>query len=246
MKDSPAPTSVPQVELWDLYDRHRNPLGRTIRRDPNGHTQIPAGTYHLVVECVIVDKSERILFTQRAPHVKHHPGYWECTTGSVMAGEDSITGVRREVLEETGLDFPSDKFILLKTIVTDIVIRDIYMVLLDKINLNEVHGEECEISAATTLSFDSMFLDRTSCCAPDGKQMMFRWAQIARIQSIMGMIRENVDKANGKTYKRQPRKAKAADYEACDPSDMSDTGKPAVRRGRPKKKPEFELEEVVF
>ena len=32
------------------------------------------------------------------------PGWWEVSGGAAMAGEDSIDAVKREILEETGLD----------------------------------------------------------------------------------------------------------------------------------------------
>jgi 8-oxo-dGTP pyrophosphatase MutT (NUDIX family) len=32
------------------------------------------------------------------------PGWWEVSGGGVMAGEDSADAVKREILEETGLD----------------------------------------------------------------------------------------------------------------------------------------------
>ena len=205
---------MPEKEYWDLYDRNRKPLGKRVVRDPNGHTQIPPMAYHLVVECVIVDKDRQILLTQRAPGVKHHAGYWECTTGSVMAGEDSLTGVHREVLEETGLDFPLDQFKLLRTIITDVVIRDIYVICLDKINLCDVKVMEGETSAATTLPFDTFLgITRGACVAPDGTYMRLRGPQVSRLLNLFGQIEKTVSSGEKKKPGRKKKAEQSKDSE---------------------------------
>jgi 8-oxo-dGTP pyrophosphatase MutT (NUDIX family) len=38
------------------------------------------------------------------------PGAWAATGGSAIAGEDSITAVRRELREELGVDLPPERF----------------------------------------------------------------------------------------------------------------------------------------
>lgn len=203
---------MPEKEYWDLYDRKRRPLGKKVIRDPNGHTQIPPLAYHLVVECVIVDMERQILLTQRALGVKHHAGFWECTTGSVLAGEDSRTGVHREVLEETGLDIPLDKFNLLKTIVTDVVIRDIYVVCIDKIKLEDIRVREGETSAATALPFTTFLgISGSACIAPDGTFMRLRGPQVSRLLQSFDLI----EKAVAKSEKKKPgRKKKKPEAEA--------------------------------
>ena len=85
-------------EPWDVFDADRNPTGRIMRRgDP-----IPTGDYHTVVYIWLKDAAGRFLLTRRAPN-KGYGNLWECTGGSVVAGEDSLTGAVREVREETGL-----------------------------------------------------------------------------------------------------------------------------------------------
>ncbi len=90
------------MELWDLLDCDRRPLGVT---HPRGHQYpMPKGTYHLVVTVFTVDREGRLLLTRRAPEKRMYPGYWEVTGGSGVAGEDSPTAAHRELLEETGID----------------------------------------------------------------------------------------------------------------------------------------------
>ena len=85
-------------EIWDVYDKYRCPTGKTHRRgDP-----LAKGDYHLVAHVWIQDSNGRFLLTMRSPN-KGFPNLWECTGGSALTGEDSLTAAVREVREETGL-----------------------------------------------------------------------------------------------------------------------------------------------
>lgn len=85
-------------ELWDIYDRDRRRTGRTIQRG-----QILAdGEYHLVVQVWIQGSDGKWLISRRSPN-KHMPLLWAPTGGSVIAGEDSLTGALRETKEELGI-----------------------------------------------------------------------------------------------------------------------------------------------
>ncbi len=86
-------------EIWDIYDENRMLTGRTHRRiDP-----IADGDYHLVVYACLQNSKGEFLITKRSPN-KGYPNMWECTGGSAVAGDDSLTAAIREVKEETGLD----------------------------------------------------------------------------------------------------------------------------------------------
>lgn len=98
-------------ELWDLYDKNRVLMGKThVRGIP-----LESGQYHLVVEIWTVDGAGHLLLTKRHPD-KHYGGLWECTGGSVVAGEDSITGAKRELLEETGIHAEEKELVFLGSI----------------------------------------------------------------------------------------------------------------------------------
>ena len=60
--------------------------------------------YHLTVLGVVVRPDGRFLITQRVMTKSWAPGWWEVSGGAVMAGEESLDAVIREVKEETGLD----------------------------------------------------------------------------------------------------------------------------------------------
>ena len=97
------------TEFWDVYDENRNKMGRThVRGAP-----VAPGDYHLVVGAIVLNCENQVLCTRRSPEKPIFPGRWECTQGSVTAGEDSLTGIRRELREETGLDFSPGQLTLL-------------------------------------------------------------------------------------------------------------------------------------
>lgn len=86
-------------ELWDIYNENRELVKRTQRRgDP-----MKDGDYHLTVHVWIRNKNKEFLITKRSPN-KGYPNMWECTGGSAVVGDDSLTAAIREVKEETGID----------------------------------------------------------------------------------------------------------------------------------------------
>ena len=82
------------MELWDIYDKDKKPTGRTMKE----------GEYHLSVLGVIQRPDGKYLITKRAADKAWAPGWWEVSGGAAIAGETSEDAVKREILEETGLD----------------------------------------------------------------------------------------------------------------------------------------------
>ena len=118
------------MELWDLLDQNRNPLGIT---HPRGRQYpMPPHTYHTVVTIFTVDAQNRILLTLRAPTKGMYPNYWEFTGGSGVTGEDSLTSAHRELLEETGIDCPCEELVLLGTLREPSAFMDCYLCRLDQ------------------------------------------------------------------------------------------------------------------
>lgn len=92
------------MELWDIYDADKQRTGRTMKRND---WCLKEGEYHLTVLGVIARPDGRFLITKRVMTKAWAPGWWEVPGGGVMAGESSEEAVRREILEETGLDVSS-------------------------------------------------------------------------------------------------------------------------------------------
>ncbi|NLY73301.1 MAG: NUDIX hydrolase [Tissierellia bacterium] len=92
---------IPQVELLDAIDKDERLLGFYLARA----TQFPEATFHLVVEIIVEHTDGSILLMRRSPDKRKAPGLWEASaSGSVVAGEKSLDGAKRELREETGID----------------------------------------------------------------------------------------------------------------------------------------------
>ena len=89
------------MELWDIYDKNKKPTGRTMKRND---WHLKDGEYHLTVLGVVAREDGTFLITKRVMTKAWAPGWWEVSGGAAQAGETSEEAVRREVLEETGLD----------------------------------------------------------------------------------------------------------------------------------------------
>ena len=89
------------MELWDIYDRNKKRTGRTMER--NNFT-LADDEYHLTVLGVIARPDKTFLITKRVMTKAWAPGWWEVSGGAAQAGEESEEAVKREILEETGLD----------------------------------------------------------------------------------------------------------------------------------------------
>ena len=87
------------MEYWDVYDGERRWTGRTRARGE----ELGEGEYQLVVIGWLRDREGRWLVTRRAATKSSFPLMWEVPGGCVQAGEESITAVMREILEETGV-----------------------------------------------------------------------------------------------------------------------------------------------
>ena len=88
-------------EIWDIYDKDKRPTGRTMKRND---WNMADGDYHLSVLGVLVRPDGKYLITKRKMDKEWAPGSYEVPGGGVRAGESSACAVRREVLEETGID----------------------------------------------------------------------------------------------------------------------------------------------
>lgn len=88
------------MELVDLYDENRIPLGKTALR----YSRREKGTYRLIVHICIFDRRGRLLIQRRAKEKRLWPDRWDVSAaGGVSAGETTRTAAAREVGEELGL-----------------------------------------------------------------------------------------------------------------------------------------------
>lgn len=87
------------MELVDLYDENRVPLGKTAER----YGKKGPGELRVVVHVCLFDSHGRLLIQRRTENKRIWPGLWDVTVGGgVDAGETTRQGAEREVREELG------------------------------------------------------------------------------------------------------------------------------------------------
>ena len=79
----------------------------------------------------------------------YYGGYWEVTTGSALAGEDSCTAAVRELYEETGIRAEKEELILFDHVITPRIFSDTYLLRL---------AEEPKIALQSTETVDYAWL----------------------------------------------------------------------------------------
>lgn len=128
------------IEYWDIYDANRNKTGQVHQRG----LELKDGQYHLVVAIWVKNKNNEILLTKRIPE-KLWGNYWECTGGAVIAGEDSITGAKRELFEEIGIKITQEPLKFLGTTIHKTWFTDTYLLEKD-ILLSELKLQSEEVT----------------------------------------------------------------------------------------------------
>lgn len=87
------------MELVDLYDENRVPLGKTAER----YGKKGPGELRIVVHVCLFDSRGRMLIQRRTESKRIWPGLWDVTVGGgVDAGETTRQGAEREAREELG------------------------------------------------------------------------------------------------------------------------------------------------
>lgn len=96
---------VPDAEIWDLYDKNMELLGKDhVRGD-----QLPIDGYHLVEHVWIRNSKGEYLISQCSANRPTFPLMWECVGGLVVKGEHSMQGAIREAKEEVGVELNPEK-----------------------------------------------------------------------------------------------------------------------------------------
>ena len=160
------------MELWDLYDSERRPLGRTHRRGD----EMRPGEYHIDVEIWTVNSKKEILVTLRDPGKEMFPNKWEPTGGAALAGETSVEGAVRELREETGISVSESELFLLGTQQREFDFMDAYLLHCDisVSGLTLQEGETVDAKWVTPEQLEEMCADG-SFAAPGGQRFaLFR------------------------------------------------------------------------
>ena len=146
------------MELFDLYNCDRKPLGCTIARGKKH----PENTYHIVVHCCVFNSDNKMLIQRRQDFKEGWSGMWDITCGgSAVSGENSQAAVQRELSEEMGIDIDFSDIRPVLTVHFDKGFDDNYTVNRD-IELNDLtlqHEEVAEAKWADETEILSMIND---------------------------------------------------------------------------------------
>ena len=130
------------MEYWDLFNGKREKINKLHLRSGDLNELNP-GEYHIVVNIWIMNDKNELIITQRHPD-KMFPLKWKCSGGSLIAGEDSITGALREVEEEIGIKIKRENGKLIFTRKRKTDFKDTYL-FRENINIKETKLQENEV-----------------------------------------------------------------------------------------------------
>lgn len=113
------------MEIWDVYDIHRNKLNRTAIRGG----ELRTGDLHLVVHVCVFNSKGDMLIQQRQSFKEGWPNRWDITAGgSATTGDTSQTAIQRELYEELGLEIDFQQVRPHLTVNFERGFNDIYLV----------------------------------------------------------------------------------------------------------------------
>lgn len=145
------------MELLDIYDENRKFTGKRIVR---GESRCQ-DEYVIVVLVWIVNSRGELLITLRSPEKESWPDYWENTGGAVQAGESSVEGCIRELMEETGISAETSELTLINSHRGKGAFYDAYAIKRD-ISIDELRlqpGETVDAMWVTVDRFEEMCAD---------------------------------------------------------------------------------------
>lgn len=133
------------AEIWDIYDINKNKKNKFHKRG----LPLDDGDYHIVIHAWVVNSNDEVILTKRHSSKNICPNMWECTEGSIVAGESSVEGAVRELKEEIGINFEIDEAEFFTSFVLDFsnTIIDSYIFKRD-VNINDLVLQENEVSEA--------------------------------------------------------------------------------------------------
>ena len=151
------------MEMLDIFDSNHNHIG--IESKQAVHEK---GLWHQVTGCIFIDSTNNTIYLQykSASHnqVAHTNKIDISVGGHILAGEPVISGLRREIKEESSLNIKEEDlfYIGTRTINVDATptykIREFcYMYLYDnKLNIDELHSMDDEVLYYISFDIDRL------------------------------------------------------------------------------------------
>jgi len=147
------------IEYLDIYDENKNKTGKKkIRyKEP-----LVDGEFSVGVQATILNSKGEILITQRSADSRVCPLMWECNGGAVLAGEEFLDALVREISEEMGLSLKKEDAIYLKSVKRPHHFKEIYLFKKDILasELKFVDGEALDAKWVDIETFVKMFEEK--------------------------------------------------------------------------------------
>ncbi len=147
-----------KIEYIDVYDENKI---RTGNKKIRYQDMFNDGEFAVGVQAMIINSKGEILITQRSENCRVLPLKWECNGGAVLAGEDFLDALTREICEEMGLLLNKEDAIFLKSVKRENHFKEIYLfkrdVLLEELNFSD--GEALAGKWVSIDEFMKMFND---------------------------------------------------------------------------------------
>ena len=141
------------MEYWDLYNKKGKLRHKVIKKG----MPIDKGLYHLICEGWIYRSDGKFIIQRRSLEKSTFPGMWYCSAGgSVISGETSKEGMKREFFEELGIEIPINEIRLKRIITVRNSIFHIFLVKKD-INLDELVLQKEEVMDVDLATDDEIF-----------------------------------------------------------------------------------------
>lgn len=140
-------------EVWDILDENGNITGKTMYK--GSKTVRKPGIYHQGVDAWIINSENKILIQKRSHKKKLEPNVWAMTGGSVIKGETLLEALKRETLEELGIELNIDKAIKLARYKTDNIWTEEYLIK-QEVDLEKIIMQEDEVSEVKFATFEEI------------------------------------------------------------------------------------------
>lgn len=139
------------MELLDVFDSNGNKTGRVVVRGDK--SVVLSEDEHIAVGVIFIENSEGKFLMQKTSIEKG--GEYSSTGGHIVSGEEPIVSIKREVLEELGIDVSNDNIISLGYMLYDKPLRYLFYLKKD-IDINSVVVQKEEVEFVKYMSVDEI------------------------------------------------------------------------------------------
>ena len=143
------------MELIDVFDEDGNFMNYSLDRKEVHEKNL----WHKHASAWIMNQDGQILLQRRSFDKKKNPGKWAKTGGHVDAGETCTDALKREVLEEIGIEIPDDKIVQFNVFKSDNPKEHFFSynyIIMTNLKENEFKLQEEEVNAVKYYSIEEL------------------------------------------------------------------------------------------